>query len=104
MFSVATRTAVEDHEVGKSECWCCGTVDDPDRMVHLGNHPEVTLCVRCGYSVAKQAGAIDDRTKTGPLVIARNRFRPLRTTVMQHGWHRNRFIGRPLRWIGRRLP
>ena len=28
----------------QGRCWCCGSIDDPDRMVHLGIHPEVALC------------------------------------------------------------
>lgn len=41
MIRMAARTAVDDAELRPSECWCCGSVDDPVRMVHLGNHPEV---------------------------------------------------------------
>ena len=42
-----SRTAVEDEFASPSECWCCGRVDDPTLMVHLGNHPEVALCRSC---------------------------------------------------------
>ena len=101
---MATRTAVEDHENNRSECWCCGVSDDPDRMIHLGNHPEVALCVRCGHWAAKQAWQIEDRAKTGPLVLARDWFRDLRTGVVERGWQHNRILGGPLRWIGKRLP
>ena len=101
---MVAQTAVEDHELNRSECWCCGTVDDPSRMIQLGNHPEVTLCVRCGYWAAKQAGEIEDRARTGPLVRARNRFRALRRSVVDHGWQDNRVLGPPLRWIGKHLP
>lgn len=100
----ASRTAVEDEFAPPSECWCCGRIDDPTLMVYLGNHPEVGLCRPCARWVAKQAWEIDDRTKTGPLVIARDRFRNLRQEVVDRGWHRSRILGRPLRWIGSRLP
>lgn len=100
---MATRTAVEDHELGKSECWCCGVTDEPARMVHLGNHPEVALCVRCGRWAAQQAWEIEDRAKTGPLVTARDRLRTSRRAVIDHGWQHGR-LGRPLRWLGRHLP
>jgi hypothetical protein len=73
-------------------------------MIHLGNHPEVMLCVRCGHWAAKQAWEIEDRAKTGPLVRARDRFRSLRRSVIQRGWQHNRIVGGPLRWIGKRLP
>jgi hypothetical protein len=101
---MAARTAVEDPDSARSECWCCGSIDDPTRMIHLGNHPEVMLCVRCGHWAAKQAWEIDDRGKTGPFVLARDRFRALRRSVIEHGWQDNRALGRPLRWIGKRLP
>jgi hypothetical protein len=85
-------------------CWCCGSTGTPDTMVHLGNHPEVALCRPCARWAAKQAWQLDDRSKTGPLVVARNGFRHVRQTVFDHGWHRSRLFGGPLRWIGKRLP
>ncbi len=100
----AIRTAVEDAELSPSECWCCGAVDEPSRLVHLGNHPEVALCVRCAHSVSKWAWEIEDQSKTGPLVLARDRFRALRRDVIRRGWHRSRLVGGPIRWIGKRLP
>ena len=57
------RTAVEDEFGSPAQCWCCGYVDDPTLLVHLGNHPEVALCRRCARWAAKQAWEIDDRTK-----------------------------------------
>lgn len=99
-----TRTAVEDREGNPSECWCCGMVDDPKRMIHLGNHPEVALCVRCGRWAAKQAWEIDDRDRTGPLVMVRDRLRAVRREVVRRGWHHSRILGAPIRWLGNRLP
>lgn len=101
---MAMPTAIDDHELQQSECWCCGTIGDSDRMVHLGNHPEVALCLVCGHWAAKQAWAIEDRTRSGPLVAVRNRLRRARQQVIKRGLHRNRFYSRPLRWLGRRLP
>jgi hypothetical protein len=100
----AVRTAVEDGDMSASQCWCCGAIDDPTRLVHLGNHPEVALCVRCAHSVSKWAGEIEDRAKTGPLVLARDRFRALRREVVRRGWHRAPVLGGPIRLIGRHLP
>jgi len=73
-------------------------------MVRLGNHPEVALCLRCARWAAKQAAQIEDLTRTGPLVRVRNLLRLARRTVIQHDWHRNRWLGGVLRWLGRRLP
>jgi len=88
----ANRTAVEDAEISPSQCWCCGTVEDPTRLVRLGNHPEVGLCVRCAHSVSKWAWEIEDR------------FRALRRAVIRRGWHKSPLVGGPIRWIGKRLP
>ena len=104
MTAQTARTAVEDFEPRRSECWCCGAIDDPARMIHLGNHPEVLLCVPCGHWAAKQAWEIEDRARTGPLVRGRDRLRALRRSVVEHGWQHKRILGGPLRWIGKRLP
>jgi hypothetical protein len=101
---MTTHTAVEDHELRRSECWCCGATTDPARMVHLGNHPEVALCLRCGHWVALQARGIEDRDRTGPAVRARDGMRAVRRRVIDRGWQHNRIVGPPLRWLGKHLP
>lgn len=97
-------TAVDLHDGGDVPCWCCGTVDVPDRMVHLGNHPEVHLCLTCAHFVHKQAWEIEDDGNRGLAVLVRERFRGLRSVVVRRGWHHNRFIGGKLRWLGKYLP
>ena len=76
-----TFAAVEDAELEPSACWCCGAIDAPERMVHLGNHPEVALCLGCARWAAKEAWEIEDRGRTGLVVRARDRFRLLRRGV-----------------------
>jgi hypothetical protein len=98
------RAALEDVDMSPAQCWCCGAIDEPERLVHLGNHPEVVLCIGCAHSVSKWAWAIEDRTKTGPLAMARDGFRAVRRDVIRRGWHRSPLVGGPIRWIGRRLP
>lgn len=88
----------------RSACWCCGAVDSPERQVHLGNHPEVALCLGCARWAAKEAWEIEDRDRSGPLVVARDGFRSLRRDVVRRGWHRSPLLGGPLRWLGKRLP
>jgi hypothetical protein len=100
--AMTSRTALASDEAKRVECWCCGTVGD--RMVHLGNHPEVALCLRCAHWASKQAWELEDRERSGPLVAARDKLRSARRTVMQHGWQHNRIVGGPLRWLGKRLP
>jgi hypothetical protein len=99
-----TAVATDDSRPASGECWCCGTVDDPQLMVHLGNHPEVALCRRCARWAAKQAWEVDDRAKPGVLATVRSGFRKVRRSVVDRGWHRSRIVGGPLRWLGNRLP
>jgi hypothetical protein len=101
---MSTQTVIQDQPRSSSECWCCGTIEDPAQLVHLGNHPEVTVCTRCAHSVSKWAWEIEDQSRTGLAVRGRNQFRRLRKTVVQHGWHRGRLVGRPLRWLGKHTP
>jgi hypothetical protein len=101
---MTTRTAVEDDRPDPSQCWCWGATDHPDRLVHLGNHPEVVVCTRCAHSLSKWAWEIEDRGRTGPAVRVRDAIRSVRRTVVQHGWHHNKVVGRGLRWLGRFTP
>lgn len=96
----ALDTAGEDF----SQCWCCDASADPTRMVHLGNHPEVALCVRCAHWAAKQAWEIEDQGKAGPLVRVRSRLRAARRYVVRRGWQHHWLLRGPLRWLGKRLP
>jgi len=96
--------AVEDAERNASQCWCCGVIEDPAKLVHLENHPEVVVCIRCAHSLSKWAWEIEDQGRTGLAVRARGGIRGLRRTVVQHGWHHNKVVGRGLRWLGRFTP
>lgn len=99
------QTAVEDEQPSRpSQCWCCGRIDDPARLVCLGSHPEVAVCARCAHSLSKRAWEIEDQARTGPAARARDCARRLRQNVIRHGWHHNKVIGRGLRWIGRFTP
>lgn len=103
-MSAKPVTAIDAQDDGNVDCWCCSTVDTPDRMVHLGNHPEVHLCLRCAHFVHRVAWQIQDEGKAGPAASARDTFRNLRGEVARRGWHRNRFVGGWLRWLGKHLP
>lgn len=98
------QVAVDEAPHSRSECWCCGMVEDPARLVHLGNHPEVTVCIRCAHSISKWAWEIEDQSRPGMAARARDQFRSVRKAVVQRGWHQSRLVGRPLRWLGSRLP
>lgn len=98
------RTAVDQASDGEPICWCCGQPQAADRLVHLGDHPEVHLCLGCAHFVHQRAREIEDRDKHGPAAMARDRMRDLRAAVIRRGWHQNRFIGGRLRWLGKHLP
>jgi hypothetical protein len=105
MSAMTAHTAIEDeHRATPDRCWCCGATTDPAGLVHLGNHPEVAVCVRCAHSLSKWAREVEDAGRTGPLVRARNGMRRVRKAVVRHGWHHNKVIGRGLRWLGRFTP
>jgi hypothetical protein len=38
------------------------------------------------------------------LVLVRDRLHAARASVVGRGWHHNRLVGGPLRWLGKRLP
>jgi hypothetical protein len=97
-------TAVGEVPPKRSECWCCGQAEQPERMVRLGNHPEVTLCVRCAHFVHKQAAEIEDLARTGWAVRGRDALRRARRNVVSHGWHHNPVVGPVLRRLGKHLP
>ncbi|HEV2885621.1 MAG TPA: hypothetical protein VGX49_01805, partial [Jatrophihabitans sp.] len=73
-MSQITAIAV-DEPPGRSECWCCGRVEAPERMVRLGAHPEVALCLGCAHFVHRAASEIEDRSRTGFRVRVRDRVR-----------------------------
>lgn len=104
MSAGAGLTAVGMPGDGNVRCWCCGGIDAPDRMVHLGDHPEVHLCLGCAHFVHQQAWEIEDEGRRGPAALARDRFRKLRAEVVRRGWHQDKFIGDKLRWLGKYLP
>lgn len=99
-----TTTAESTHEPAEEQCWCCSSAGTHDRMVHLGNHPEVNICLRCARFVAKSGREIEDRDKQGMAVVMRERARSVRKTVVQRGWHNAPVVGPALRWLGRRTP
>ncbi len=96
--------AVGQGGASSSQCWCCGNQVPPDKTVRLGNHPEVGVCIRCAHSLSKWAWELEDRDNTSPAARARNALRSVRVGVVRRGWHRNRLVGRYLRWLGRHTP
>jgi hypothetical protein len=92
----------EDHD-GQAECWC-GRRVQPDSVVHLGNHPEVTVCLSCAHFLHQQAGDLEDAARHSPAARIRDGLRGLRRLVIRRGWHEKAGIGRFLRWLGTHTP
>jgi ribosome-binding protein aMBF1 (putative translation factor) len=91
-------SAVEGHEV---RCWCCGKAYDEARVVHLGEHPEVAVCIDCARDLNRRA------RKREAAAVARwlhQRGDAARGAVMERGWHERPVVGRALRWINRHSP
>jgi hypothetical protein len=89
---------------GGAECWCCGHDYSAERLVHLGSHPEVGVCLRCAHFLHHQAGQREDALRPSIASRLRDGLRWGRRVVMERGWHQRAVIGRPLRWLGQRLP
>lgn len=103
-MSAESVTAADPQVDGDVSCWCCGCMDDPSRLVHLGNHPEVHLCLGCAHFVHQQAWEIEDAGRRGPAGRAREGVRTVRAVVVRRGWHHQKVLGGALRWLGRYLP
>ncbi|GAB3669108.1 hypothetical protein GCM10027596_40870 [Nocardioides korecus] len=101
---MTTHTAVRDASGGREQCWCCDAAEVPARIIRLGNHPEVALCLGCARWAAQRAGRIEDEGRKGLGVRVRGVARTARDTVVSRGWHRHRLFGGPLRRLRRWFP
>ena len=86
------------------DCWCRGAAYPDADLIRLGNHREVGVCLRCAHFLHQQALAREDAQHPSAATRVRDVLRAARRTVMQRGWHQRPIVGRPLRWVGRRLP
>jgi hypothetical protein len=60
--------------------------------------------LRCGHFLHQQARAREDALRPSPASRLRDGLRAGRRIVVDRGWQQKPVIGRPLRWLGRRLP
>jgi hypothetical protein len=98
-MSAETQTATGQAEL--SRCWCCGRTSPDSALVHLGNHPEVGICINCVHFLRRRA-------RDHQATVIRQRLRgaaeSVRDGVMARGWHQRPLIGPALRWVNRHLP
>ena len=86
------------------ECWCCGNEYPDSALLHLGSHPEVTVCLRCWNHLAQRARERQDEATPSLAGRGRHVLRSARRVVMNRGWHQLPVVGPVLRWLGRYLP
>jgi hypothetical protein len=97
-MSAEVQTAIG--QTGEATCWCCGRASSEDALVHLGNHPEVGICVNCVHFLRRRAR---DLQATEIRRLLRGAAESVRREVMARGWHQRPVIGPALRWLNRRM-
>jgi hypothetical protein len=70
-------------------------------LVHLGNHPEVGICISCVHFLRRRAR---DKQATVMRQTLRGAAESVRGQVMARGWHQRPVIGPALQWLNRHLP
>jgi hypothetical protein len=96
--------ATEPDRAEPLECWCCGSVIRSLNWFGSEAIPR-SACV-CGARIpcTSKARERKDALRPSPASRLRDGLRSARRVVMQRRRHQRPFIGRPLRWLGRRLP
>jgi hypothetical protein len=98
---MSTETEAVKDETGESRCWCCGKPRSEISLVHLGNHPEVGICISCVHFLRRRAM---DQQATVMRQTLRGAAESVRRQVMTRGWHERPVIGPALQWLNRHLP
>jgi hypothetical protein len=98
-MSTEIRTAVG--QTGESSCWCCGQIRPEEALVHLGNHPEVGICINCVHFLRRRARDHQATVMRQRLCGAAD---SIRGEVKARGWHQRPLIGPALQWLDRHLP
>ena len=101
---MTAEVATESDAAEPLKCWCCDGEYQDAELVRLGTHPEVGVCLRCAHFLHQQARGREDALRPSPASRVRGGLRAGRRVVMQRHWHQKPIIGRPLRWLGQRLP
>jgi hypothetical protein len=95
--------AQQQGSTAPTECWCCGKAFGEDKLVRLGQHPEVGLCRQCATWVKRHAVA---RRHAQQPYLASQLLRGIdavRNKVIDRGWHDHHWLGPLLRRIDRHL-
>ena len=96
--------STQNESADRNACWCCGQEQPSERLVHLGEHPEVEVCLGCAHFLHQQARSREDAQTGSPLARARDGLRSIRHLVVRHDLQHKPIIGPILRWLGPRVP
>jgi hypothetical protein len=99
--AMTAETQTAKGQTDESRCWCCGQPRSEDTLVHLGNHPEVGICISCVHFLRRRAR---DQQATVVRQTLRGAAESVRGQVMARGWHQQPVIGPALQWLNRHLP
>src|SRR5215470_16035048 len=95
------ETGTARDQTGEGTCWCCGQIRSENALVHLGNHPEVAICINCVHFLQRRAR---DLQATAVRQRMRRAAESIRGQVIARGWHERPVIGPALMWVNRHLP
>jgi hypothetical protein len=103
---VSQQRVTVDEAEPEPTCWCCGRRYPEDRLVRLGTHPEVGVCLQCAKFLHRRALEQNDVVRGSHGLAARGRavVQTSRDFVIRHGWQHGRFSGPVLRRIDKFLP
>ncbi|CRK57740.1 hypothetical protein [Alloactinosynnema sp. L-07] len=94
----------EDDTTSAPKCWCCGKDHPEARLVRLGAHPEVAVCLDCARWLHRRARHREDEHRSGLGPRLRAGIDAVRAGVIRRGWHERGVLGALLRRIDRHLP
>ncbi|EGD42756.1 hypothetical protein NBCG_02888 [Nocardioidaceae bacterium Broad-1] len=97
-------THAEQKADERLRCWCCDNEFPATEVVHLGAHPEVSICFDCARWVRRRALLRADAGRRGLRGGLRRTLAQTRAAVIGRGWHDRPVIGPILRWVDRRRP
>jgi len=87
-----------------STCWCCGDDFPEERLLRLGSHPEVAVCLRCSVRLVRQARAKHEALHPSLTARLHEVVAGARQTVVRLGLDRLPVVGPGFRWLGDHLP
>jgi hypothetical protein len=101
---MAAQAPVEDEQVERPWCWCCGNTFDEQDLSRLGTHPEVGVCAGCAQWLHRRARSAAETGRRTPGATARRAVGAVRARVIRAGAQDWPVVGFLLRRLDRHLP